>query len=305
MDKIIEVKNLHKKYGDFVAVDHISFDVNQNEVFGILGPNGAGKTTTLEMMEGLKKITGGEALLDGHDVSKQTFLVKSLIGVQLQSSSFFDGLTLVELLATFAALYNRRVDAKELLAEVQLSEKAKSNIKELSSGQKQRFSIAAALVNDPKVLFLDEPTTGLDPQARRNLWELISNIHRSGKTIVLTTHYMEEAEVLCDRIAIMDYGKIVALDKTENLLKLPGLNSSIHFRAGKMIDLAGLKKLPGINFAEQEDYNYRLVTIDPEKSLSALFNFAQSNNFNLIDLQFRQPTLEDVFLKLTGHALRD
>lgn len=225
MENIIEVKNLTKKYGDFTAVDGISFEVKIGETFGILGPNGAGKTTTLEMIEGLKGITAGNATLDGHDVKKETRTVKSLIGVQLQASAFFDGLNLKELLNTFAALYGRRVNADELLAQVQLTEKAKNRVKELSGGQKQRLSIAVAMVNDPKVIFLDEPTTGLDPQARRNLWELIAQIKSQGKTVVLTTHYMEEAQILCDRVAIMDDAKIIDLDTTQNLLQKYGVAS--------------------------------------------------------------------------------
>lgn len=225
MENIIEVQNLTKKYGDFTAVDGISFAVEAGETFGILGPNGAGKTTTLEMIEGLKPITSGNATLDGHDVHKEMRKVKALIGVQLQSSGFFDGLNLKELLNTFAALYGRTVNADELLAQVQLTEKTGSRVKELSGGQKQRLSIAAAMVNDPKVVFLDEPTTGLDPQARRNLWDLINEIKKAGKTIVLTTHYMEEAEVLCDRVAIMDQGKIIVLDTPPNLLQQTGVAS--------------------------------------------------------------------------------
>jgi ABC-2 type transport system ATP-binding protein len=305
MQNIIEVKNLTKKYKDFTAVDAINFEVREGEVFGILGPNGAGKTTTLEMIEGLKGISSGQAILAGHDVNSETRLVKSLIGVQLQSSSFFDLLTLKELLETFASLYNRKVDALELLREVQLEEKANSLVKELSGGQKQRFSIAAALVNDPKVLFLDEPTTGLDPQARRNLWDLVSSINKKGKTVVITTHYMDEAEVLCDRIAVMDHAHIVALDTTENLLKLPGLATSLHFRADKSVDMAQLKQLSSVTHVETEDHAYRLITNNAEETLSALFKFARENSLKLIDLQLRQPTLEDVFLKLTGHALRD
>ncbi|OGE82115.1 MAG: ABC transporter [Candidatus Doudnabacteria bacterium RIFCSPLOWO2_01_FULL_44_21] len=305
MDSIIEVRNLTKQYKTVTAVDGISFIVNQGEIFGILGPNGAGKTTTLEMIEGLKPISSGLALLDGNDVAKHTHKVKSLIGVQLQSSSFFEGLTLLELLDTFAALYGRRVDAVELLAEVQLQEKAKSQVKELSGGQKQRFSIAAALVNDPKVLFLDEPTTGLDPQARRHLWDLISSINKKGKTIVLTTHYMDEAEILCDRIAIMDHAKIVALDKTENLLKLPSLSSSIHFRVNKPCSIEHLKNLPAVIEVDAEDHSYKLNTNNAEETLPALFKHAKECGFNLVDLQLHQPTLEDVFLKLTGHALRE
>lgn len=219
MSNIIEVKDLTKKYGDFVAVNDISFAVEDGETFGILGPNGAGKTTTLEMIEGLKRPTSGTIMLAGLDVERQTDEVKSVIGVQLQASTFFEGLNLIELIETFAALYGRKADAMQLLNEVQLTDKAKAQVKELSGGQKQRFSIAVGLVNDPKVLFLDEPTTGLDPQARRHLWDLVKMIKSKGKTVILTTHYMDEAEVLCDRIAIMDAGKIIALDTPNQLIK--------------------------------------------------------------------------------------
>jgi ABC-2 type transport system ATP-binding protein len=218
MQHIIEVKNLTKRYGDFVAVDDISFVVKLGEVFGILGPNGAGKTTTLEIIEGLKRPTSGQVRVDGLNVEQEPHKVKEIIGVQLQASTFFEGLTLVELIDTFAAMYNRKVDAMQLLEEVQLTDKAKNQVKELSGGQKQRLSIAIGLVNDPKVLFLDEPTTGLDPQARRHLWELVQSIKQKGTTVVLTTHYMDEAEVLCDRVAIMDSGKIIALDTPAKLI---------------------------------------------------------------------------------------
>lgn len=215
----IKVKNLTKLYGENTVVNDISFDVIRGEVFGILGPNGAGKTTTLEMIEALRPIDGGSVTLEGLDVSKQPNKVKQIIGVQLQSTGFYDNLTLRELLNMFSGLYNQSAHADELLAEVNLTKKAKSQVKELSGGQKQRFSVASALVNNPKVLFLDEPTTGLDPQARRNLWELIKSIKKKGITVVLTTHYMEEAELLCDRIAILDNGKIIALDTPNNLIK--------------------------------------------------------------------------------------
>lgn len=215
---IIEVKNLKKEYGKVKAVRGVSFSVEEGEVFGILGPNGAGKTTTLEMMEGLREVSSGSINVDGIDVRKNPDDVKEIIGVQLQSSAFFEHLSLTELLKVFRDLYSTRRDPHELLKEVGLSKKAKAQVKELSGGQKQRFSIAAALVNDPTVLFLDEPTTGLDPQARRNLWELVQQIKAKGKTIILTTHYMDEAELLCDRIAIMDNGKIIALDTPQNLI---------------------------------------------------------------------------------------
>ncbi len=215
---LISVKDLHKSYGDFEAVRGVSFEVKPGEVFGILGPNGAGKTTTLEMMEAMRPITSGKVVIDGIDVAEQPYHVKEMIGVQLQSSSFFANLTLVEILHLFSNLYAQNKDPRELLEEVDLTEKAKAQVKELSGGQKQRFSIAAALVNDPIVIFLDEPTTGLDPQARRNLWDLVKQIQASGKTVIITTHYMDEAEYLCDRIAIMDEGKIVALDTPKKLI---------------------------------------------------------------------------------------
>jgi ABC-2 type transport system ATP-binding protein len=216
-EPVLTVTNLKKSYGDFEAVRGVSFKVERGEVFGILGPNGAGKTSTLEMIEGLRKIDAGKVVLDGIDVAEHTDRVKKIIGVQLQSSAFFYNLSLIELLRLFRDLYGANSDPMELLREVNLEEKAGEQVKELSGGQKQRFSIAAALVNEPVVLFLDEPTTGLDPQARRNLWDLVQQIQKKGTTIVLTTHYMEEAEVLCQRVAIMDEGKIIALDQPDDL----------------------------------------------------------------------------------------
>ncbi|MDB5186047.1 MAG: nodI [Candidatus Saccharibacteria bacterium] len=216
---ILEVRDLKKTYGKNIVVKGISFDVQEGEIFGILGPNGAGKTTTLEMIEALRPIDGGVVMLDGLNVAEQPGRVKEIIGVQLQSTSFYDKLTLVELLRMFAALYGVSVRPMKLLREVNLSDKAKSDVPKLSGGQKQRFSIAAALVNKPRILFLDEPTTGLDPQARRNLWELVQNIRDKGITVILTTHYMDEAQLLCDRVAVMDDGKIIALDTPQNLIK--------------------------------------------------------------------------------------
>lgn len=305
MESIIDAKNLTKRYGDFTAVDAINFSVGRGEVFGILGPNGAGKTTTLEMLEGLKRISSGIVTLDSHDVSKEARKVKSLIGVQLQASAFFDYLNLKELIDTFASLYGRKVDAMKLLRAVELEEKAKQYVKALSGGQKQRLSIAVALVNDPKVLFLDEPTTGLDPQARRHLWDLIRSISKQGKTIVITTHYMEEAQVLCDRIAIMDHAKIVALDTPQNLLKQSGVDSVVEFSADQPLDHDALQKLPGVDEMLHADGTYRLTTNDAEQTMPALFRLAGSVGRHIADLQLHQATLEDVFLKLTGRSLRD
>lgn len=219
MKHIITAKDLTKRYDGITTVDAISFNVKRGEVFGILGPNGAGKTTTLEMIEALRPIDGGIVTVDGIDVAERPDDVKNIIGIQLQSTAFLDKLTLRDQLKMFADLYGQTVNPDELLAEVNLQEKAKSYVENLSGGQRQRFSIAAALVNQPKVLFLDEPTTGLDPQARRNLWDLIRSINKKGITIVLTTHYMDEAELLCDRIAIMDEAKIITIDTPKNLIR--------------------------------------------------------------------------------------
>ncbi|HTP12188.1 MAG TPA: ABC transporter ATP-binding protein [Bacteroidota bacterium] len=250
-DSVLLVNNLSKRYGELVAVNSISFEVHRQEIFGILGPNGAGKTTTLEMIETLRSIDSGTVTLDGFDVARNPKEVKHRIGVQLQSSSFFDKLSLAEILRLFGEMYGRRIDALQLLDEVELREKARSYVAELSGGQKQRFSIAAALVNDPVILFLDEPTTGLDPQARRHLWGVIRRIREEGKTVVLTTHYMDEAEELCNRVAIMDAGKIVANAPPQDL---------IHRLVGKGFTKARVERLAN---------------------------------------------LEDVFLDMTGHHLRE
>ncbi|MFY9228123.1 MAG: ABC transporter ATP-binding protein [Candidatus Microsaccharimonas sp.] len=219
MVKMIEVKNLKKRYGDKQAVDGVSFSVEKGEIFGILGPNGAGKTTTLEMMETLRPIDSGSVKIDGIDVKKDPQTIKYLIGVQPQSPAFQDKTRLTEVVEMFAAAYGEKVDAMAFLRDVGLEEKAKSYVENLSGGQKQRLSITTALVHGPKVFFLDEPTTGLDPQARRNLWELIEKVRDRGISVIMTTHYMDEAEILCDRIAVMDNGKIVAIDTPQNLIK--------------------------------------------------------------------------------------
>ena len=222
---IIQASNLVKTYKNpdesskyFNAVDDISLSINSGEIYGILGPNGAGKTTTLEMLEGLKDIDSGTAFINSINVQDHPYQVKQIIGVQLQANEYFDKMTLSELLNLFSALYSLSNDPIELLKKVNLADKANANANELSGGQKQRFSIACALVNNPLVLFLDEPTTGLDPQAKRSLWDLILDLNKMGMTIVLTTHNMEEAEILCQRIAIMDYGKIIAEDTPQNLI---------------------------------------------------------------------------------------
>jgi len=283
MPASIEVVNLTKSYGNLTAVDSISFSVEKGETFGMLGPNGAGKTTTLEMIEGLKRPSSGS----------------------IQGSTFFEDLSLIELIRVFAACYNRKVDARELLREVQLAEKAHSYARELSGGQRQRLAIAIALVNDPQVLFLDEPTTGLDPQARRNLWELVKLIKRKGKTIVLTTHYMDEAEVLCDRIAIMDHAKIVALDTTHELLAKTGVGSRIEFTASKAPTADMCRTLAGVVGFEHDGETNWLISSDAQATLDALFALARTGSLQMHGLTVRRASLEDAFLKLTGHQLRE
>ncbi len=215
---IISVKDLKKSYGDFEAVKGISFDVEEGEIFGLLGPNGAGKSTTLEIIETLREKTSGKVWVDGLDLDTSPNEIKKIIGVQLQTSGYYPSLNLVELINLFAGLYNEEVDPMQLLDKVNLRDKAKSKFKEMSGGQKQRFSIATTLINQPKIIFLDEPTTGLDPQARRNLWDLIRDIRNQGTTVIITTHYMDEAEVLCDRVAIIDSGNIIALNSPDKLI---------------------------------------------------------------------------------------
>ena len=217
-DIVIQVRDLRKSYNGLVAVDGISFEVRSGEIFGMLGPNGAGKTTTVEILEGLRDLDSGEAYINCLDVTKNSKRVKGMIGVQLQQNAFFDNLNLSETVQLFATLYDSDIDAEEVLAKVDLADRAKSQYRHLSGGQKQRLSIAVALVNDPVAMFLDEPTTGLDPQARRNMWDLIDGLRSNGMAIMMTTHYMEEAEVLCDRVAVIDHGNIVANDTPQALI---------------------------------------------------------------------------------------
>lgn len=235
---IITVKDLKKSYGNFEAVKGISFEVYEGEIFGLLGPNGAGKSTTLEIIETLREKSSGQVILDGFDLDKDPGSIKKIIGVQLQTSGFYPGLSLVQLVELFSGLYNEPVDAMELLRLVNLEDKAKNKFKDMSGGQKQRFSIATTLINKPKIIFLDEPTTGLDPQARRNLWDLIRDIRSKGTTVIITTHYMDEAEQLCDRIAIMDEGRIISMDSPDKMID--DLVSS-GFERPKQVKLANLE----------------------------------------------------------------
>jgi ABC-2 type transport system ATP-binding protein len=240
MKAIISVKNLTKNYGKFEAVKGISFEVFEGEIFGLLGPNGAGKSTTLEIIETLRDKTSGEVTVAGLNLDTQPNDIKKIIGVQLQASGFYPGLNLVELIELFGGLYNQPVQPMQLLKLVNLEDKAKNKYKEMSGGQKQRFSIATTLINKPKIIFLDEPTTGLDPQARRNLWELIRSIQANGTTVIITTHYMDEAEQLCDRIAIMDEGKIISLDSPDKMIDdliANGFEKSKQLKAANLEDV--------------------------------------------------------------------
>jgi ABC-2 type transport system ATP-binding protein len=306
MDAVIRVENLVKRFGPVLAVDGVSFEVMQGEVFGILGPNGAGKTTTLETIEGLQKPTSGHTFVLGVDTSKEPERVKERIGVQLQASAYFDYLTLTEILELFGRFYARRVPPRELLERVGLLDKARTTVGKLSGGQKQRFTIAASLVNDPEVVFLDEPTTGLDPQARRSLWEFIEGLHREGRTVVLTTHYMEEAQHLCQRVAIMDKGRIVALDTPTNLIhRLPTpyqikLVSSSPLPPEEMARLEGVKGVTVV-----DDGTCLLTSTDAGRSLPALLAWVQERGIRLEHMEVIPSNLEDVFLALTGKQLRD
>ncbi len=239
-ENAIVVRDLVKKYGDFAAVDGISFSVRKGELFGILGQNGAGKTTTLEIIETLKPLTSGEVLVEGYSVEDKPWEVKKRIGVQLQSSGFYPELTLTDLIHMFAAMYGVKADPIALLKKVNLEEKANAFVKDLSGGQKQRFAVISTLVNKPNVLFLDEPTTGLDPHARVNLWETIEEIKKTGVTIVLTTHYLEEAERLCDRVAIMDGGKIIKTGTPHQLIEdlvKSGFKRKVEMRKASLEDV--------------------------------------------------------------------
>ncbi|MBI2935706.1 MAG: ABC transporter ATP-binding protein [Chloroflexi bacterium] len=305
MEVVIVVESLVKRFGDVVALRGVSFEVFRGEVFGILGPNGAGKTTTLECIEGIQTPTAGRALLLGVDTHRDAGKVKERIGVQLQASAYFDYLTLTEILELFGRFYPRRASPKELLATVGLAEKANTPVRKLSGGQKQRFTIAATLVNDPEVVFLDEPTTGLDPQARRNLWGLIQQIHRDGRTVVLTTHYMEEAQALCQRVAIMDLGAIAALDTPVNLIQGLPTPYEVRVQSSVLLPLEEIQRLSYVQAVSREDNGYSLKVSEASRAVPVLLDWARGRGVEFQHLEITSATLEDVFLALTGKQLRD
>ncbi|MGG1596180.1 ABC transporter ATP-binding protein [Paenibacillus naphthalenovorans] len=314
METMIKASGLVKRYGDFTAVKGVNFEVYKGEVFGLLGPNGAGKTTTMEMIEGLRRPDDGYAVVAGYDTRKDLKKVKEVIGVQLQSTSLFDLLKVHEIVKMYASFYPESVPIDPLLEDMILQEKRNDRVRNLSGGQKQRLAIALALVNDPQVIFLDEPTTGLDPQARRTLWDIVLRLKERGKTIVLSTHYMDEAHVLCDRICLMDSGQVIALDAPRNLVRSLQSESAIEFRLEgteewerERLNLA-LVLLGRVSEVKQADYRnelFVLYTDDLQTSLVELIGLASREQWKVQDLQTRTATLEDVFIHMTGRGLRE
>ncbi len=306
-DQAVRVEGLVKRFGSFTAVDGISFTVKRGEIFGILGPNGAGTTTTLEIIEGLLKPTQGSVSVLGLNVLKEPNQVKAKIGVQLQSSAYHDYLKLNEILALLGSFYPKRVPPRELLEQVGLADKADSRVNQLSGGQKQRFTVAASLVNDPELVILDEPTTGLDPQARRNLWSLVKEVHQRGVTVVMTTHYMEEAEALCQRLAIMDRGRLVTVDTPRNLINQLDATYTVKLVVANPLTEAQVASLNGgvevVQAAEGNTYLLRMR--NSPKALGTMLDEINRSEISLEHLEVTPVTLEDVFLELTGNELRD
>jgi ABC-2 type transport system ATP-binding protein len=302
---VIRVADLRKYYGDVKAVDGVSFEVGRGEVFGMLGPNGAGKTTTIEVLEGLRKPDGGEVEVLGMDVCKHPEAIKQRIGVQLQSVSLYPRLNVTEILDLFGSFYKHSLPTKQLIDSVDLEERANARTMNLSGGQQQRLSIALALVNDPEIVFLDEPTTGLDPQARRSLWELIKGLAARGKTVMLTTHYMEEATELCDRVAVMDHGKILEMGTVAELIGRRFKDRAVFYDTVPALSDAQLAKLDGVKRVAHEDEQTLLFSRDVPGTIGGLLALAEKASIEPRNLGIRQATLEDVFLDLTGRALRD
>lgn len=303
---VIQVERLRKEYGSVIAVDDISFTVEQGEIFGMVGPNGAGKTSTVECAEGLRTCSSGTIRVLGLDPQKEKYQVRPRIGVQLQESSLQDRLKVWEALDLFAAFYPRSVDKDALLEQVGLTEKRNARFAKLSGGQKQRLFIALALVHDPEIVFLDELTTGLDPQARRVMWEMVRDIRARGKTVFLITHSMEEAERLCDRVAIVDHGRIVALDSPHHLVSSLGSDSQVVFTVDGIPDLQRLQALQEVSCVQQvEDRVIISGKGDGDALLSSVVTALPASGIRYRDLHTERPTLEDVFLKMTGRAVRD
>jgi ABC-2 type transport system ATP-binding protein len=307
MSTAIVCEHAVKRYGSLMAVNDVSFSVKEGEIFGLVGPNGAGKTTLIEMIEGLRTPDGGSIKALGFDPDKQGDELREKIGVLLQTTSIQPDIKVKEALRLFASFYKHTVgDTAELLHTLSLEDKADSRFKKLSGGLKQRTAIALALVNDPTILFLDELTTGLDPQARRKMWDFVDKVRREGKTVFLTTHYMEEAEKLCDRVAIIDYGKIIALDTPRGLIEQLGAESKIIFSIeDSAIDAAKFESIKSVSRAEESAEGFTLYTKDENAALQGLVRLADKQGFRLTSIRTESPNLDDVFLTLTGREMRE
>jgi ABC-2 type transport system ATP-binding protein len=305
METAVQVKDLFKRYGELIAVNRVSFTIEEGEIFGILGPNGAGKTTTLEMIEGLRKPDGGSIQLCGIDVLRRPDDVKEIIGVQLQSTSIYDKIKVREVIELFGGYYCKCRSADEILNQVSLGEKRNSFVDALSGGQKQRLALGLALVNEPRVLFLDEPTTGLDPQARRNIWEIIEALSQKGKTIVLNTHYMEEAEQLCQRVGIMDHGQIIALDTPADLISKQNMDSAVEIFSPDGTGKEFFEKMQKVDKVTKDGDKLVLHSRDPLSLLTDIMRLREQDRLTLKSISVREATLEDVFLELTGRTLRE
>lgn len=301
----VELINVSKSYDETRAVADLSLSAHSGEIFGLLGPNGAGKTTTLEMIEGLRKPDQGEITIGGFDVRKDLNKVKEIIGVQLQSTSIYNNIKVGEALDLFGGYYKKRRPTDELLKLVSLEDKRNSYHKNLSGGQQQRLALALALINEPRVVFLDEPTTGLDPHARRNLWDIILKMKSEDRTVILTTHYMEEAEQLCDRILIMDHGRNIAEGTPDELIAELQVESCLEFSANDRFDHSKLNALQAVSKLLVKGNVFEIFSKQPHVTLRDLIEFSKSNNMEIKDLHVRKPTLEDLFLELTGRSLRE
>lgn len=301
---VIKVEHLRKVYGKVVAVNDISFEVQEGEIFGMVGPNGAGKTTTIECLESLRNPDSGKISVLGLNPRNDGYALRERIGIQLQEATLYDRIRVWEALNLFASFYHHSIDWNSLLETLGLEDKRNSYINKLSGGQKQRLYIALALVNDPELIFLDELTTGLDPQGRRMMWKLVQDIRNQGKTVFLTTHYMEEAEQLCNRVAIIDRGNIIALDAPENLIRSLGVDSRIIFSVKEPFEVEHLKKLKRVSRVECSSERV-IVYGQGEKLVGEVVNMLTVDGVHFYDLRTEQPTLDDVFLTLTGHEIRD